>query len=454
MKVLFILTLIPFLGLAQSFDNSYTFSDPIIVSNNPELGLTRPRIIVVENGSPVIMWTSVNNNKIYVSRYVDNEFIEPESILPENFTFFGAPNYGPEIDNNGNTIAIVFSNSANETNNLYFIYSLDAGVTFSNPIKIIEEDAFIEGAGVHINSNNIPIVTYENLQSNGIANQLVGFGQFIDNSPGVVFDDFIVANASTEGIPCECCLGNLTTNDEHLVFSYRNNINNVRNMFACTYNDFTNSFDEGFSIDNYNQSLTVCPTEGPKSLLINNYLITSFKSYGYSPSRISTTIYDLDNDLLMSESEVDWDQGYGTQSLPEIAGNESVIAVVWKEFRYYNFDVFISISNSPSNNSEINFSTSSSVSSTIPNSQNANDFTSVDISEYNGEFHIVYLDFNDSVIYYRTYFEDEINDILENRKEKDLINKTDILGRKINNHGIQLEFYNDGSVEKKYIIGD
>ena len=41
-------------------------------------------------------------------------------------------------------------------------------------------------------------------------------------------------------------------------------------MFACTYNDFTNSFDEGFSIDNYNQSLTVCPTEGPKSLLINN----------------------------------------------------------------------------------------------------------------------------------------------------------------------------------------
>ena len=87
--------------------------------------------------------------------------------------FFGAPNYGPEIDNNGNTIAIVFSNSANETNNLYFIYSLDAGVTFSNPIKIIEEDAFIEGAGVHINSNNIPIVTYENLQSNGIANQLL-----------------------------------------------------------------------------------------------------------------------------------------------------------------------------------------------------------------------------------------------------------------------------------------
>ena len=45
------------------------------------------------------------------------------------------------------------------------------------------------------------------------------------------------------------------------------------------------------------------------------------------------------NDLLMSESEVDWDQGFGTQSLPEIAGNESVFAVVWKEFRYYNFDV-------------------------------------------------------------------------------------------------------------------
>ena len=452
MKKLFVVMLIPFFGFTQPVANSYSFSEPIIVNNNPELGLTRPRIVVVENDSPVIMWTSINNNKIYISRYDGFEFTEPVSILPENFTFFGAPNYGPEIDNNGNTIAIVFSNSVNKINNLYFMYSLDAGLTFSNPVKIIEEDAFIEGAGVHINSNNIPIVTYENLQSNGEANQLVGFGQFIEDSPGVLFGDFIIANSLTDGVPCECCLGDLTSNEENLIFSYRNNINNVRNMFACKYNNLTTMFEEGFSIDNYNQSLTVCPTEGPKSLLINNYLITSFKSYGYSPSRISSTVYDLDNEILISESEVDWGQGYGTQSLPEIAGNESVIAVVWKEFRYYNFDVFISISNSPSNSSEINFNTSNSVSSTIPNSQNANDFTSVDLSEHNGKFHIVYLDFNDSVLYYRTYFEDQINYSSEIKKEKIVINKTDILGKKSNNNRLQLEFYNDGSVEKKYII--
>ena len=52
-----------------------------------------------------------------------------------------------------------------------------------------------------------------------------------------------------------------------------------------------------------------------------------------------------------------------------------------------------------------NISSSISISSSEPNSQTANDFTSVDISVYNDEFHIVYLDYNDDIIYYRIIIE-------------------------------------------------
>ena len=160
-------------------------------------------------------------------------FSEPVSILPTGFTFYGNPNYGPEIDNNGDVISIVLHNTENELNNVYIIYSLDGGVSFSEPIKIAEEQTLIEGAGVHVNSNNISIVTYENLTFSGDANQMVGFGQLVDSNPGIVFENFIIADILTDGVPCECCLGHLTSNEQNLVFTYRNNINNVRNMFAC-----------------------------------------------------------------------------------------------------------------------------------------------------------------------------------------------------------------------------
>jgi len=444
--------LLPFLTFGQFVSNSYSFTDPIIVNSNPELGLNRPRIIVDEDGIPVVMWTSVDDKKIYISRYNGSEFNEPTSILPSNFTFYGNQNYGPEIDNSGNIVAIVLYNTLDEMNNVYIIYSLDGGVNFSEPVKIVEEESLIEGAGVHVNSDGYPIVTYEKLPLSGEADQLIGFGQFEDTNAGIVFENFIIANAFTEGVPCECCLGDVTSNEQNLVFTYRNNINNVRNMFACTYNNVTESFNEGFSIDSYNQSLSVCPTEGPKSLIANDYLITAFKSYAYSPARISTTMFDLENGIILNESVVDWGQGYGVQSLPEIAGNESFFAVVWKEFRYYNFDVFISIVNSPGNNTDQNFSPSISISSSEPNSQTANDFTSVDISFYNDEFHIVYLDYNDDIIYYRKYIPSNTSQLKDFPSNKYIIKKIDVLGRETISQGFQLHIYDDGSVDKKYII--
>ena len=452
MKTLLLLLIISLFSFGQTISDLYSFTEPIIVNNNPELGLNRPRIIVNSEGLPLIMWTSIDDKKIYISKYTESGFDEPILISPVDFTFYGNQNYGPEINNNGDYIAIVLHNTLGKTNNIYIIYSDNGGVTFSDPIKIVEEEDLIEGAGIHINSNNIPIITYEKLPPSGAANQLVGFGEFIEYYPGIIFEDFTIANMFTEGIPCECCLGSLTSNDENLVFTYRNNINNIRNMFACSYNNETQTFNEGFSIDSYNQPLTVCPTEGPKSLLLDNYLVTTFKSYAYSPARISVSISDFLNETLQEEFVVDWAQGYGVQSLPEITQNESNIAIVWKEFRYYNIDVFISLIDSPFSDIEMSFGPSLSISSSEPNSQSAEDFTSVDIIGYNNEFHITYLDYNTKTLYYRKYIPSNISYINKSFKNRAKLKTIDILGRDTNSKGFNIEIYDDGSVEKKYLI--
>jgi len=253
MNKLTILLIIPFLSFGQTISDAYSLTEPIVVNNDPELGLTRPQIIVDNNGNPLVMWTSVDDKKIYISKYSDTGFNEPTLISPSDLTFYGSQNYGPEIDNNGNYITVVLHNTIDQINSIYIIYSDDGGETFSNPIKIVEEESLIEGAGIHIDTNNVPIVTYEKFTPSGEANQLVGFGEFLQESPGIAFGNFTIANMLTEGFPCECCLGDLTSNDENLVFTYRNNIDNIRNMFACSYNHKVQVFNEGFSIDNYNQ---------------------------------------------------------------------------------------------------------------------------------------------------------------------------------------------------------
>ena len=140
MKHIIRFLLFPIMLFCQN-NNSYTFSEPIIVNSNPDLGLSRPQIITQNNGDPLIMWTSIDDKKIYVSRYLNGEFNEPILISPPDLTFYGNQNYGPEIDSNDDYIAIVLHNSIDNLNNVYLIYSTDNGQNFSNPIKILEEEA-------------------------------------------------------------------------------------------------------------------------------------------------------------------------------------------------------------------------------------------------------------------------------------------------------------------------
>jgi len=452
-KIFYLLIVIPFLSIGQEWNPLLNFSEPIIICDNADLGLTRPRIVVDSYGNPIVMWTSIDDKKIYISKYNQTDFGNPILVSPENFTFNGNQNYGPEISNNGDFIFITLYNIVNEINNVYIIYSTDGGVAFSDPIKIAEEETLIEGAGVHVTANNTPIVTYENLPDFGEANHIICFGEFIDSDPGITFNNTVIANAQTEGIPCECCLGHLTSNNDALIFMYRNNINNQRNMFATSFDDKTMMFDEGFSIDTYSQSLSVCPTEGPKGLILEDFLITTFKSYAYSPAKVSITISSISNQEILEESLVDWGQGYGTQSLPEIAANDSIIAVVWKEFRYYNFDSFISFKSSPLVDNEVDFGESVSISSSEPNSPTAPDFISVDIASYGDEFHVTYLDYNNDILYYRKITpNNEITKIEESKATKMLLKSVDILGREIIRKGFSIKIYDDGSVDKKYLL--
>ena len=62
------------------------------------------------------------------------------------------------------------------------------------------------------------------------------------------------------------------------------------------------------------------------------------------------------------------------------------------------------------------------------------------------------LDYNDDIIYYRKYIPSNISQLNDFPSNKYIIKKIDLLGRETLSQGFQLHIYDDGSVDKKYII--
>ena len=56
------------------------------------------------------------------------------------------------------------------------------------------------------------------------------------------------------------------------------------------------------------------------------------------------------------------------------------------------------------------------------------------------------------MIYYRTYFQESINNSYEYNSIKTKVRTIDLIGRESQSKGFNIDIYNDGSVEKKYIL--
>lgn len=114
--------------------------------------------------------------------------------------------------------------------------------------------------------------------------------------------------------------------------------------------------------------------------------------------------------------------------------------------------MFVSIGSSPSSEFLPNFETSLSISSSPPNSQTANDFTAVDIEEYNGVFHVVYLDYNDNIIFYRNLANENFANSLNLVKEKNTIGTFDMYGRPSFKGKFEIDIFDDGTAKKKFVL--
>lgn len=301
------------------------WSNPIEVSTSAADKI--PVVDLLQGNIPVVIWG--NNSTIYFSKMIDGEFTSPlelstGGVSPDIYSFGGI-----DMATSGNQIYIVFENF---TNGIFLIRSLDGGETFEEPVNVIDpvqgKWATLPSIDIDDNNNLLVSVILENANETE-ANYIVM--RSLDG--GQSFGLPVEASTTADGdYVCECCPSDLYTKGDNVWLVFRNNDNNIRDIWMSKSSDGGDSFDQAVDVDETDWETFICPTSTPRiAPLANDKLITTWRSAGSGINRVYistlngvTMEYDFQTEMPLSNNEA-------TQNNPNIAGARDTIGLVWEE---------------------------------------------------------------------------------------------------------------------------
>ena len=426
------------------FGQQLVWSSHTTISSNLD-GYGRPRIVLTENKSPLIIWRKDSSPKVLrASKWNGSTFSGPYDILEAGI--IPSSWDGPEIIAKGDTVYVVFTSTATTQSSIMLIKSFDGGLTFSDTIRVSENDQLhkYRMANIAINEYGNPVVSYMKYLLNWsdpkqMVNTSLTFGNnFLGENDGSIL---------APGEPCDCCKSSLICKGDNVYLLFRNNDSNARNSYISKSIDGGLTFILSEDTDDYNWMLNSCPSTTPKGIILGDSLCVVKRSGSTGNNEIVYSNINS-NDLSYSyNNNLDFIAGV-LQDYPEISSNGDTIVIVWQDNRTGIQNCYMSYSSSGTNN----FSESISISDS--NSIGVKLYP--DVAYANGEIHLVYLDYNEnSIIYTKAYFSDANNiSELNHNHSKNIVKIVDVKGNKVHNIKNQpfLYIYDDGTVEKKIII--
>ena len=439
-KLLLILLCLPMIGFGQKLISNYT-----TISSGID-GYGRPRIVLTANNYPLVIWRKDSSPKVLrASKWDGVSFSTPydilqEGILPSSWD-------GPEVAAKGDTVYVVFTSTATVQSSIMLIKSFDGGLTFSDTIRVSENDPMhkFRMSNIAIKDDGNPVVSYMQyllnwMEPKQMVNTSVNFG---DTFMGSVEGSFLAP-----GEPCDCCKSSLVCSGNDVFLLFRNNDNNARNSYISKSLDGGFSFTATADMDDYNWMLNSCPATTPRGILFQDSLFVIKRSGATGNNEI---VYSNVNKIDLNYSynrNIDFINGI-IQDYPEVTGNEDTIIVVWQDNREGIQDCYISFSLGGA----LDFSESFAFTDTISGGQKMDP----DVEYVNGEIHLVYLNSSQHKIVYVNAAFDELSNIIEinnMRFNQNNVVKIDLLGREIINGNNKpfLYIHDDGTVEKKIII--
>jgi len=435
--LIFLLTIPTFLF------SQFTFTPEIVISDNTT-GYGRPRMAIIANDIPVIIWFKEGGNQsIKISRgNGDGTFSSPIDVVGSDLDPTGF--IGPEIAAKGDTLYIAFICGV-QNNAIMLKKSFDGGLTFSDTIRVSPKDNNYKFAmpNVVVKEDGNPVVSYMKCLAN-----YTNWEQMVTVSFnfGFSFPAEVDASAMAPGEPCDCCKSTIVTQGNNVFLLFRNDANNVRNMYISKSTDGGLTFNDYQDLDDLDWVINSCPTSSGNGVVNGDSIMVVRRNAGSGVHQLYVSNVNTGNLQKSYFKELD-PIGTGLQDKAEIAGEENVYGMVWSDNRSGNNSCYFSYTTNGINN----LSTTIEMSDSLANGHK----TFPDIEYSNGKFFFVYRYNTGHSIIYKELDISGINAInTPIVTDKNLVKTTDLLGREtkdIRNTPL-FYIYEDGRVEKRIIL--
>lgn len=362
----------------HSSAQSANWNAPISVALGTTFSNVYPRIALTTGDNPQVVWENGGTDKIYTSRWNGSGFTNPLTLNPTGVFPYIASWTGAEIATSGDTVFVVFSTEpVAATAQVYTVRSLDGGVTFQDTVRVDQIGSDIARfPSVSVGLNGNPIVNFMRFNS---AFENPEYSIARSTNGGASYLATIDPTSAVTGFVCDCCPATVVTSGNKQVLLFRNNDNNIREMWGCYSTDGSASFNASAEIDQTNWSVASCPSSGPSGVISGDSLVSTWMSNG----DVYISSANLNNQQIGIHRKL-FPMGLGVQNYPVMAGKGDTLAVVWQGSNSGSTDIFFTYSVTGTIGLGANIDTltlGTSGSQTRP-----------DIQFSNGKFHIVYSD--------------------------------------------------------------
>jgi hypothetical protein len=355
---------------------------------NTAASITAPRITLLADGTPLVMWGESGNgiaSKIYCSRLEGGVFSAPASVIqsipdPQLFGFGGY-----DVAVSDNQVFVVFERSQQ---GVFLAKSSDGGLTFNTPVVVQgpEPDSYATLSSVVVDGTGNPVVSYI-MEQNGGANYRVRRSA----DGGSAFDGPVIANTPAPGGGvCECCTSDMIASGDSLWLLFRNNNQNIRDIWVSRSTDLSATFDTATDLDATDWQINACPISGPRMARSGDTLLAVWMSGASGTGHVY--LNSLHMGTMQAGQQIDFSTGTGllsVQSTPDITALGDTVGIVYvkkaKEIAFH-------------------FSTKGTAGLIDQNmvfAQTGHVFRYPSLAFRDGVFHLVYVDATEGAMIYR-----------------------------------------------------
>ncbi len=274
------LFLILFLFVGKTFSQQI-FSDEKIISASLTGQNKMSDIDVDNNGNIFICWINnlSNHKNIFFSKSTDlgNTFSLP---IQTN----DVPNYvnhipygGPKIDERNGIIHIIWADErlGYTRTNIFYSRSTDSGLTWSTSRPLGLASKFNAYPEIKIDDSGIIHIIYYSYNRIGLEFENIHYVS--SNDGGITFSSPVVGSNFIGSKPCDCCPADIHfLNNGKKIIAFRNDENNIRDMYFVSAD--SNNWGNLTRISNDNYNINFCPSSGPTiaskdSLIAISYMV-------------------------------------------------------------------------------------------------------------------------------------------------------------------------------------